>query len=353
MVAQGERLQDICKHDRISFDTDKYVPPCFCVLQSSMLCSDSDASAAAPHSFSSLIQSLPSCWGWVCRAPKLRGLRILEIVMENKGGVTIPRWAFGLAAAVVALLVVLVIVLIPGGKDSNPVAAGSSNNEQSQPASSSTAEPSISALAASSSASTNHRAVCDVRVPTGKEFSADIPSDYTWEQMSDGGHYPVSKIYGPTVRQGRLGQCFAHNPTGAAMSAINAMVVIGNTEIPADARHAIFSSRYDGKPDPWEDGESSDSGDDMPDYVSVIYAYSIQGYSTERATVKVYLMVQKQGGSISIAWVPIRMVWEDGDWRFDSEKSELTTNLLMDEADDPSQRFNIGKEKFAEWGFKR
>ncbi len=353
MVAQGERLQDICKHDRVSFDTDKYVPPCFCVLQSSMLCSDSDASAAAPHSFSSLIQSLPSCWGWVCRAPKLRGLRILEIVMENKGGVTIPRWAFGLAAAVVALLVVLVIVLIPGGKDSNPVAAGSSNNEQSQPASSSTAEPSISALAASSSASTNHRAVCDVRVPTGKEFSADIPSDYTWEQMSDGGHYPVSKIYGPTVRQGRLGQCFAHNPTGAAMSAINAMVVIGNTEIPADARHAIFSSRYDGKPDPWEDGESSDSGDDMPDYVSVIYAYSIQGYSTERATVKVYLMVQKQGGSISIAWVPIRMVWEDGDWRFDSEKSELTTNLLMDESDDPSQRFTIGKEKFAEWGFKR
>ena len=353
MVAQGERLQDICRHDRVSFDTDKYVPSCFCVLQSSMLCSGSDAFPAAPHSFSSLIQSLPSCWGWVCRAPKLRGLRILEIVMENKGGVTIPRWAFGLAAAVVALLVVLVIVLIPGGKDSNPVAAGSSNNEQSQPASSSTAEPSISALAASSSASTNHRAVCDVRVPTGKEFSADIPSDYTWEQMSDGGHYPVSKIYGPTVRQGRLGQCFAHNPTGAAMSAINAMVVIGNTEIPADARHAIFSSRYDGKPDPWEDGESSDSGDDMPDYVSVIYAYSIQGYSTERATVKVYLMVQKQGGSISIAWVPIRMVWEDGDWRFDSEKSELTTNLLMDESDDPSQRFTIGKEKFAEWGFKR
>ena len=274
--------------------------------------------------------------------------------MENKGGVTIPRWALAVAVAVVALLVLLVIVLIPGGKDSNPVAAGSSNNtEQSQPASSSTAEPSISALAASSSASTNHRAVCDVKVPTGKEFSADIPSDYTWEQMTDGVHYPVSKIYGPTVRQGRLGQCFAHNPTGAAMSAINAMVVLGNSEIPAEARRAIFSSRYNGKPDPWEDGESSNSDDDMSDYVSVIYAYSIQGYSTERVTVKVYMMAQKQGGSISIGWVPIRMVWEDGDWRFDSEKSETKTNILMDESDDPSQRFTIGKEKFAEWGFKR
>ena len=303
---------------------------------------------------SSLIQSLsppPRPGVGLSDAPQMRGLRILEIVMENKGGVTIPRWA--LAAAVVALLVLLVIVLIPGGKDSNPVAAGSSNNtEQSQPASSSTAEPSISALAASSSASTNHRAVCDVKVPTGKEFSADIPSDYTWEQMTDSVHYPVSKTYGPTVRQGRLGQCFAHNPTGAAMSAINAMVVIGNDEIPADARRAIFSSRYNGKPDPWEDGESSDSDDDMSNYVSAIYAYSIQGYSTERATVKVYMMAQKQGGSISIGWVPIRMVWEDGDWRFDSEKSETKTNILMDESDDPSQRFTIGKSKLIEWGFK-
>lgn len=293
----------------------------------------------------------PPTGGWVCRAPKLRGLRILEIVMEEKSGIVIPRWGLAVAAAVVALLVLLVIVLIPGGKDSNPVAAGSSNNEQSQPASSSAAEPSVSALAASSSASTNHRAVCDVKVPTGKEFSADIPSDYTWEQMTDSVHYPVSKIYGPTVRQGHLGQCFAHNPTGAAMSAINAMVVMGNDEIPADARRAIFSSRYDGKPDPWEDGKSSDSDDDMPDYVSVIYAYSIQGYSTERATVKVYLMVQANGKT-TIAWVPIRMVWEDGDWRFDSEKSELTTNLLMNESDDPSQRFTIGKSKLAEWGFK-
>ena len=43
---------------------------------------------------------------------------------------------------------------------------------------------------------------------------------------------------------------------------------------------------------------------------------------------------------------------EDGDWRFDSEKSELTTNILMDESDDPSQRFTIGKSKLTEWGFK-
>ena len=272
---------------------------------------------------------------------------------NNPKGVTIPRWVLGVIAGVGVLLVLLVIVLIPGSKDSNPVAAGSSNNEQSQSSSAGTsssasAEPSISALAASSSASTNHRAVCDVKVPTGKEFSADIPSDYTWEQMTDSVHYPVSKIYGPAVRQGRLGQCFAHNPTGAAMSAINAMVVIGNDEIPADARRAIFSSRYDGKPNPWEDEESSDSNDDIPDYVSVIYAYSIQGYSTERATVKVYFMVQTNGKT-AIVWAPIRMVWEEGDWRFDLEKSELKTEIMTDE---PSQRFTIGKSKLTEWGFK-
>lgn len=340
-------------HGRVTSNTDNHVPPCFCILQSSTLRSDSEAFCGTVYSHHSFNLPPPRPGAGLSDAPRMRGLRILEIVMENKGGVTIPRWALAVAAAVVALLVLLVIVLIPGGKDSNPVAAGSSNNtEQSQPASSSTAEPSISALAASSSASTNHHAVCDVKVPTGKESSADIPSDYTWEQMTDSVHYPVSKIYGPTVRQGRLGQCFAHNPTGAAMSAINAMVVIGNDEIPADARRAIFSSRYDGKPNPWEDGESSDSDDDMSNYVSAIYAYSIQGYSTERATVKVYMMAQKQGGSISIGWVPIRMVWEDGDWRFDSEKSETKTNILMDESDDPSQRFTIGKSKLIEWGFK-
>ena len=110
------------------------------------------------------------------------------------------------------------------------------------------ATPSVSAVASSSASfGADGRAVCDVKVPAGKEFSAEVPEDYTWEQTPDGVHYPMSAVYGPTVRQGRLGQCFAHNPTGAAMAAINAVITVGDPEIPNN--RAILSSRFDGHPE--------------------------------------------------------------------------------------------------------
>lgn len=218
--------------------------------------------------------------------------------------------------------------------------------ESAAPSASASAAPSLSAVAASAgSVGADGRAVCDVKVPAGHEFSAEVPEDFVWEQTGAGIHYPVSASYGPAVRQGQMGQCFAHNPTGAALAAINSMVVVGNVEIPAATRHAVFSSRYDGKNDPWDDGESSD----ISGTVSAIYAYSIQGYSPDRVTVKVYIMAQKAGQSINIGWVPIRMVWENGDWRFDSERSEVEFQIMTDE---PSVRFTIGQNRFAEWGFK-
>ena len=102
-------------------------------------------------------------------------------------------------------------------------------------------------------------------------------------------------------------------------------------------------------PELWAPSGEND-GEKIP---VALYAYSLQGYSPERATVKVYLMAQKPGGSISIGWVPVRMVWENGDWRLDSEESEMGTNLLTDSSQDPSQRFIIGQSRMTEWGFKR
>lgn len=220
--------------------------------------------------------------------------------------------------------------------------------ESAAPSSSVSAAPSVSAVATpSASIGADGRAVCDVKVPAGKEFSAEVPEDYVWEQTPDGVHYPVSATYGPTVRQGRLGQCFAHNPTGAAMAAISAAITVGDPEIPNN--RAILSSRFANKPDAW-----APTGEGAGEQISVaLYAYSIQGYSTDRVTVKVYLMAQKPGGLLSIGWVPVRMVWENGDWRLDSEESEMGTNLLTDSSQDPSQRFIIGQSRMTEWGFKR
>lgn len=219
--------------------------------------------------------------------------------------------------------------------------------ESAAPSASASAAPSLSAVASSSaSVGADGRAVCDVKVPAGQEFSAELPADYTWEQTAAGIHYPVSASYGPAVRQGRLGQCFAHNPTGAAMAAINTAIVLGNSEVSNESRRAILSSRFANQPDAWtSNGETANV-----EGAAAIYAYSIQGYSHDRATVKVFVMAQKPGGSINIGWVPVRMVWENGDWRLDSDKSEMKTEVMTDE---PSQRFTIGQNRFAEWGFKR
>lgn len=286
MVAQGERLQDICKHDRVSFDTDKYVPPCFCVLQSSMLCSDSDASAAAPHSFSSLIQSLPSCWGWVCRAPKLRGLRILEIVMENKGGVTIPRWAFGLAAAVVALLVVLVIVLIPrGGDNSNTSAAGGSNGAAQSKATSTVAAGTCGAGAS------DDQAVLDA-----------APKDTTWVTTNQGWIGPVSKTAGPMANS-PIRNCFEHSAEGALYAAMWATIEIN--EAPEAYMPTVVG--------PGAEKIREDRLKDTKTRTVVrIAGYRYISYTPERATVR--LLFQIPSGAYR-SWDAV-MEWHDGDWHY-------------------------------------
>lgn len=286
MVTQGERLQDICRHDMVSFDTDKYVPPYFCVLQSSMLCSDSGASAAAPHSFSSLIQSLPSCRGWVCRAPKLRGLRILEIVMENKGGVTIPRWAFGLAAAVVALLVVLVIVLIPrGGDNSTSSAAGNSNG-----------------AAQSKSTSTVAAGTCGVGASDDQAVLDAAPKDTTWVTTDGGWMGPVSKTAGP-VANSPIRNCFEHSAEGGLYAATWAYIQI--IEAPKDYMPTIVGPGADAL-------RELRKKDTTTAPVLHISGYRYISYTPERATVR--LLIKTPSATYWSA--DIVMEWHDGDWHY-------------------------------------
>lgn len=299
MVAQGERLQDICRHDRVSFDTDKYVPPCFCVLQSSMLCSGSDASAAAPHSFSSLIQSLPSCWGWFRRAPKLRGLRILEIVMENKGGVTIPRWAFGLAAAVVALLVVLVIVLIPrGGDNSNTSAAGGSNGA----AQSNSAAGNSNGAAQSKSTSTVEAGTCGAGASDDQSVLDAAPKNTTWVSTNGGWMGPVSKTAGPMAKSS-IENCFEHSAEGGLYAATWAYIQM--VESPKDYMPTIVGPGADAL-------RELRMKDTKTAPVLHISGYRYISYTPERATVR--LLIKTPSATYWSA--DIVMEWHDGDWHY-------------------------------------
>lgn len=190
--------------------------------------------------------------------------------------------------------------------------------------------PSVAVAAGSVGA--DGRAVCDVKVPAGKEFSAEVPSDFTWARLPIGVDYPVSRTYGPTVQVGHTGQCFAHNPTGAALAAINAMMANSNIQASEAERRALMSSQRD-----TSDSNMWHPAADDPQVEAYYLGYQIQGYSTERATIRVCMRYSVPQNFV--ACLPIRMVWEDGDWRLDSSKSEMTASVVTDSADFPTQIF--------------
>ena len=172
------------------------------------------------------------------------------------------------------------------------------------------------------------RAVCDVKVPAGKEFSAEVPSDFTWAATSDGARYPVSRTYGPTVQVGHTGQCFAHNPTGAAMAAINALHGQSDSQASEAERRALLSSRLSSQTLDTPSTERIDSQ---------VYGYTIQGYSPERATIQVAVLYRAP--QHQVVRFTIRVVWESGDWRFDSEESEINPTIVTETGELSTQIF--------------
>ena len=238
---------------------------------------------------SSLIQSLsppPRPGAGLSDAPRMRGLRILEIVMENKGGVTLPRWAFGLAAAVVALLVVLVIVLIPrGGDNSNTSAAGGSNSAAQSKATSTVAAGTCGAGAS------DDQAVLDA-----------APKGTTWVTTDQGWIGPVSKTAGPMANS-PIRNCFEHSAEGALYAAMWATIEIN--EAPEAYMPTVVG--------PGAEKIREDRLKDTKTRTVVrIAGYRYVSYTTERATVR--LLFQIPSGAYR-SWDAV-MEWHDGDWHY-------------------------------------
>ena len=239
---------------------------------------------------SSLIQSLslppPRPGAGLSDAPRMRGLRILEIVMENKGGVTIPRWAFGLAAAVVALLVVLVIVLIPrGGDNSNTSAAGGSNSAAQSKATSTVAAGTCGAGAS------DDQAVLDA-----------APKGTTWVTTDQGWIGPVSKTAGPMANS-PIRNCFEHSAEGALYAAMWATIEIN--EAPEAYMPTVVG--------PGAEKIREDRLKDTKTRTVVrIAGYRYVSYTPERATVR--LLFQIPSGAYR-SWDAV-MEWHDGDWHY-------------------------------------
>ena len=274
-------------HGRVTSNTDNHVPPCFCVLQSSMLCSGSEAFCGTVYSHHSFNLSPPPPPGaGLSDAPRMRGLRILEIVMENKGGVTIPRWAFGLAVAVVALLVVLVIVLIPrGGDNSNTSAAGGSNGAAQSKATSTVAAGSCGAGAS------DDESVMDA-----------APKGTSWVTTDAGWTGPVSKTAGPMVNS-PIRSCFEHSAEGALYAAAWAAIEIN--EAPEAYMPTVIGPGA-------ENIRENRLGDKKTRTVVRLVGYRYVSYSPERATVRLLFQIPS-GVYRSLDFV---MEWHDGDWHY-------------------------------------
>ena len=272
-------------HGRVTSNTDNHVPPCFCILQSSTLRSDSEALCGTVYSHHSFNLSPPPPPGaGLSDAPRMRGLRILEIVMENKGGVTIPRWAFGLAAAVVALLVVLVIVLIPrGGDNSSTSAAGGSNG-------------------AAQSKSTVAAGTCGAGASDDQSVLDAAPKDTTWVTTNAGWTGPVSKTAGPMANS-PIRNCFEHSAEGALYAAMWATIEIN--EAPEAYMPTVVG--------PGAEKIREDRLKDTKTRTVVrIAGYRYISYTPERATVR--LLFQIPSGAYR-SWDAV-MEWHDGDWHY-------------------------------------
>lgn len=206
--------------------------------------------------------------------------------MENKGGVTIPRWAFGLAAAVVALLVVLVIVLIPrGGDNSNTSAAGGSNGATQSKATSTVAAGTCGAGAS------DDQAVLDA-----------APKDTTWVTTDGGWMGPVSKTAGP-VANSPIRNCFEHSAEGALYAAMWATIEIN--EAPEAYMPTVVG--------PGAEKIREDRLKDTKTRTVVrIAGYRYVSYTPERATVR--LLFQIPSGAYR-SWDAV-MEWHDGDWHY-------------------------------------
>lgn len=131
-------------------------------------------------------------------------------------------------------------------------------------------------------------------------------------------NYPTSKEFGPgKTDENEVRSCFQHSPEGALFMAANAM----------------SQSSYPETYEPWLDyalsegpnreamlAEDADSSD-MQGTRMQITGYRVLDYSGDAATIDLLASVTTEGQSADVSAV-LYLVWENGDWRVDSNQAE-------------------------------
>ena len=224
------------------------------------------------------------------------------------------NFLFIVMLGVILILAVLLVWNLMGNKGETK------NSAEGAAAASSSSAPSDGGQQTSTPPTGRGDHKCDVPVAPDKAFSAEVPSDYQFKTSAVGIVYPVSASVGPTYTPAVVGYCFAHNPAGAAMAAVQITAIGGDSRASEAEMKELLSASA---------GEGFHISVAEPVQNTRVAGCEIEQYSPEQAKVGVVALVTPKGGGEQQALkVTIPVVWENDDWKVDVKPSTLKPVLV-------------------------
>ena len=154
----------------------------------------------------------------------------------------------------------------------------------------------------------------DCSLPAGSQAVPTVPPTMRWVTVGQMTSPQAPASFGPQRTQDGIGVCFAHNPTGSLVAAINffAQATVANPvsllrtlAAATPERHAAIRQARAGGDELLQDSD----GD--PGSVQVT-GYQVVDYTPSQANVNIVL----EGPGGELASVECQLDWEAGDWKF-------------------------------------
>jgi hypothetical protein len=154
----------------------------------------------------------------------------------------------------------------------------------------------------------------DCSLPAGSDAIPPVPPTIQWVTVGQMAAPQAPARFGPQRTRDGIGVCFAHNPTGALVAAINffaqatvvnPVTLLRTLAAATPERHAAIVQARDGGDELLQDSD----GD--PGSVQVT-GYQVVDYTASEANVNIVL----EGPGGELASVECQLDWQAGDWKF-------------------------------------
>ncbi|MFI1562838.1 hypothetical protein ACH4ZX_07145 [Streptomyces sp. NPDC020490] len=180
------------------------------------------------------------------------------------------------------------------------------------------------APATAGTASEASREGCPATRPSGRHVGLTAPPEGVSWEMFKGVAVPVSSVLGPTRTTGDIARCYAHNPAGALLAALQIGVriplatrwkaVVGEQAY-GDGRDGYVRARTE------RDAERGRRSPSEPGELLQPAGFRFDSYSDRQAVVS---LAYRQPGGTLIQASTVTVRWHggsDGDWRYELSRS--------------------------------